>query len=399
MLRKKLLKKRSSSSLSVRSLGTGEIAPSPDCRNGTDQQTDESSFVVRNFRGLRSKWVHCEHDERNKNGNDPCSTGKPASSGAKSLSKQDTFVSSTTDSDREETEEETGHDYDTTTDLAYHNASEKEGAELVRRALTPEEESAMPDEFMPLRHYRAEKGDVAKAIAAIKHTLQWRKEFHVDKIVSALEDDEAKKNGINNMESNDDEEEEEDLATILRKENETGKIYVRGYDKDGRAMMYMRPGRENTMHEDNNIHHLVFQIEKAVKCSQKNGHGKICLVIDYEGFHISKTPPMSTTKRTLDILQRHFCERMYRAYICNPPFVFRSFYAVIKPFVDPVTKEKICWCVGQKGMDQVVEDVGGPAKAETQLEKCCGGGGEKLRDFDSEEYMRLPLTVAFDEKV
>ena len=47
--------------------------------------------------------------------------------------------------------------YDSTTDLAYHDSSEREGAELIRRALTPEEESAMPDNFMPLRHYRAEK--------------------------------------------------------------------------------------------------------------------------------------------------------------------------------------------------------------------------------------------------
>ena len=70
------------------------------------------------------------------------------------------------------------------------------------------------------------QGDVAKAITKIKNTLRWRKEFQVDKIVSALEDD-AKgtpKSG-------------EDFAAILRKENETGKIYVRGYDKDGRAMM------------------------------------------------------------------------------------------------------------------------------------------------------------------
>jgi hypothetical protein len=193
------------------------------------------------------------------------------------------------------------------------------------------------------------------------------------------------------------EEDEVDYAAILREENETGKIYVRGYDKDGRAMMYMRPGRENTMDEDNNMRHLVFQLEKAVACSTKNGHGKICLVIDYDGFAISKTPPMSASKRTLNILQDHFCERMYRAYICNPPFVFRSFYAMIKPFVDPVTKQKVCWCVGKKGLDQVVEDVGGPEKAEGQLEKCFGGAGN-IRSFDSVEYNLLPLNVAFDEK-
>ena len=162
-------------------------------------------------------------------------------------------------------------------------------------------------------------------------------------------------------------------------------------------MMYMRPGNENTLHENNNMRHLVFQIEKAVACSVKNGHGKICLVIDYDGFSITKTPSMSASKRTLSILQDHYCERMYRAYICNPPFVFRSFYNVIKPFVDPVTKQKVCWCVGKNGLDQIVEDVGGQDKADVLLEACLGGGD--VRDFDSVEYNLLPLNMAFDEGV
>ena len=81
---------------------------------------------------------------------------------------------------------------------------------------------------------------------------------------------------------------------------------------------------------------------------------------------------------------------MYRAYICNPPIVFRSFYAVIKPFVDPVTQQKVCFVVGKKGMKQVVDDVGGPDIANRQLEKCCGGSGN-ARDFDTKEYMKFLL--------
>ena len=241
--------------------------------------------------------------------------------------------------------------------------------------------------------FLAIQGDVAKATNAIKHTLEWRKEFQVDRLVSALDDDSTNKNDKLNKN-----EQDEDFAAILRKENETGKIYVRGYDKDGRSMMYMRPGNENTMDENNNMRHLVFQIEKAIACSQKNGHGKICLVIDYEGFSITKTPSMSASKRTLTILQQHFCERMHRAYICNPPFVFRSFYAMIKPFVDPVPRQKVCWCVGRKGLDQVINDVGGIEKAAKQLERCFGGV-ETLRDFNSVEYNQLPLSIAFDENV
>lgn len=161
--------------------------------------------------------------------------------------------------------------------------------------------------------------------------------------------------------------------------------------------MYMRPGNENTMNEENNMRHLAFQIEKAVACSNKNGHGKICLVIDYEGFTLAKAPPMSTTKRTLDMLQRHYAERMYRAYVCNPPLYFRSFWALIKPFVDPITKQKVCFCSGKKGLQQIVDDMGGPDKAQLHLERCAGGVGT-LRPFDNLEYLHQPFNVAFDEK-
>jgi hypothetical protein len=234
------------------------------------------------------------------------------------------------------------------------------------------------------------KSDITKAIHSVKSTLAWRKEFQIDKIVSAFAPNKSLTAVVAQGE-------QPDFAAILTKETETGKIYTRGYDKDGRACMYMRPGRENTMNEENNMMHLAFQIEKAVACSQKNGHGKICLIIDYEGFTLSKAPPMSTTRRTLDMLQKHYAERMYRAYVCNPPLYFRSFWALIKPFVDPITKQKVCFCCGREGLQQIVDDMGGPEKAKLHLEKCAGGV-EALRCFDNVEYLNLPLHVAFDEK-
>mmetsp|Transcript_42707 Transcript_42707/g.48518 ORF Transcript_42707/g.48518 Transcript_42707/m.48518 type:complete len:396 (-) Transcript_42707:17-1204(-) len=363
------------SSCVKRSLGTGIIERSPLKSNSAIPYIDN---------------VHNDRDNHNvvrlRQNNNPSTTSVSSSSSSISV-------------------------FDTTTDLSYHDRLEQEKSESILNSLTQDEQSSIPDKFMPLRHYRAEKGDSSKAVDAIKLTLAWRKEFEVDRIIRALEDgDDDNTNGTNHvmksathshsdMRSNDEKSVmTTDFATILRKENETGKIYVRGHDKDGRAMMYMRPGNENTMHENNNMRHLVFQIEKAVRCSQKNGFGKICLVIDYEGFKMSKTPPISTTKRTLEILQRHYCERMYRMYICNPPFVFRSFYALIKPFVDPVTKQKVCFCVGEEGLQQIVDDVGGKVLARRQLEKCCGGDGN-VRTFNSTEYMRLPLAIAFDEDV
>ena len=167
---------------------------------------------------------------------------------------------------------------------------------------------------MPLRHYRAEKGNVNEAIRKIKLTLKWREEFNVEEIKRCFDTEYIK--GL----SADKQQELNQLADIIAYENETGKIYVRGYDKQGRAILYLTPGRENSNNELNQMRHLVYHLERAIAATRsKSGREKVCIVIGYEGFKLSNAPPISTTKYTLNILQGMYPERMFRAYICDPP--------------------------------------------------------------------------------
>jgi len=267
----------------------------------------------------------------------------------------------------------------TNADFEFDNADEVEGVNEIIAALTLEEQESIADEHMPIRHYRAEKGDTKKAIDSIKLSIAWRKEFGVTDLVQCFE-----RNGNS------------ELANVIRKENETGKMYVRGHDKEGRALLYMRPGKENTTDEESQLRHLVWQLEKAIACSKKKNMDKVCLLIDFDGFKMKQAPPMATCKKIIHILQAHYPERMYRAYVCNPPFIFRSLWAMIRPFVDPVTKQKVCFCNGKTGLAQIVEDMGGDDEAQ-HLEACAGGPEDK-KPFDSKEYLALPFNTTFDEK-
>ena len=98
---------------------------------------------------------------------------------------------------------------------------------------------------------------------------------------------------------------------------------------------------------------------------------------------------MSTSKFTLDILQKHYPERMFKAYILNPPFVFRTFWAIIKPFIDPITKEKIEFCHGKQGAEIVARrfDL-------NSVEPCAGGKERNTKEFKSEEYLALKFPEA-----
>jgi hypothetical protein len=146
---------------------------------------------------------------------------------------------------------------------------------------------------------------VTKATASIKGTIAWRAEFGVTKIVECCN----QRAGQGNPE----------MAAMMQKEINTGKMYVRGYDISGRAILYMRPVNQIASDEDSDMKHLVFQLEKAIACSFQNKKAKICFIIDYEGFKLRHAPPMSTARLTSNILQKHYPERLFRIYLCNRP--------------------------------------------------------------------------------
>ena len=74
----------------------------------------------------------------------------------------------------------------------------------------------------------------------------------------------------------------------------------------------------------------------------------------------------------------------------------RTFWSLIRPFVDPTTKEKIVFCHGKKGLEQIVNDVG-TINREKYLEKCAGGV-DTLPPVLSKEYLTLPFHMTFGEE-
>lgn len=376
----------------------------------------------------------------------------------------DSSSSSTTGSSEEEEEDDGDHDDDNVRWLGgepclLDATEEMEGVRKILCALSTQERKQMSDDIaMPVRHFRAEKGHTDLAIKKIKEALHWRRNFGLEELIQqshhAATNKATTKSSTNGEDNNNNNNE---VKEMLSRENDTGKLYVRGYDSNGRALLYMRPGRENTTHESNQMRHLVWNLEKAIACTAKrsvqlmmtrqqqqqgqqqqqqeennNNNSifttddkqppsppspqpleKVTLLIDYEGFSFRNMPPLSTSRYTLDILQKYYPERMHRAYILNPPAVFRTFWTIIRPFIDPVTKEKIVFCCSpppsgrrrQQQKEKGGEGGGGglapllAAVGDAHADKLepVAGGTKKIRDFCSIEYLRLPFAVSFDE--
>jgi hypothetical protein len=190
-----------------------------------------------------------------------------------------------------------------------------------------------------------------------------------------------------------------EFRAMMLQENETGKMYTRASDKTGRAALYMRPHFENTHIPLNNMRHLVYQLERAcaVTHTQSIKKGgvpleKINLMIDFGGFRIRDSPPMSTTKWTIDILQNHYPERLHRAYILNPGLVFRVFIPMVRPFLDPVTKDKVCLCSGPTNTKMLI----GRDYDIRHVEVAAGGAEGAVKDFESRIYLEdIPFNLPY----
>ncbi|KIM32396.1 hypothetical protein M408DRAFT_63046 [Serendipita vermifera MAFF 305830] len=126
----------------------------------------------------------------------------------------------------------------------------------------------------------------------------------------------------------------------VRVESETGKIILNGFDINGRPIITMHPGRENTKTSDRQLRHLVYVLERAIDLMPP-GQDTIMIVVDYRSATLRTSPPISQAAKVLTILQHHYAERLGRAIVMNLPFILSFFYKGISPFLDPVTRDKM----------------------------------------------------------
>ncbi|MQM06983.1 hypothetical protein Taro_039821 [Colocasia esculenta] len=124
-------------------------------------------------------------------------------------------------------------------------------------------------------------------------------------------------------------------------EGETGKVYRATFqDSMGRTVLVLRPGKQNTSSHDNQLRHLVYLIENAI-LNLPEGQEQMVWLIDFTGWSLTKAVPIRTARETANILQSHYPERLFSAFLYNPPRIFETFWKIVKYFLDPKTFQKV----------------------------------------------------------
>lgn len=124
-------------------------------------------------------------------------------------------------------------------------------------------------------------------------------------------------------------------------EGETGKVYRANFkDKEGRTVLVLRPGRQNTSSHGNQLRHLVYLLENAI-LNLPDDQEQMMWLIDFNGWSITNSVPVKTARETVNILQSHYPERLGAAFLYNPPRIFEAFWKIVKYFLDPKTFQKV----------------------------------------------------------
>ncbi|GJJ08568.1 hypothetical protein Clacol_002787 [Clathrus columnatus] len=162
---------------------------------------------------------------------------------------------------------------------------------------------------------RATKWDVNEAQKRLEDTLQWRREFGIYDITP------------------------EDIEP----EAVTGKEVLLGYDNKKQPMFYMFPSRQNTEESPRQIQFTFYFFELSMDLM----------------------PPG---------IEAHYPERLGYAYISNVPFLVRTFFTLISPFIDPISREKMKFNPkviedGYINPDQLIKEWGGQIDFEYKHEE------------------------------
>jgi hypothetical protein len=131
----------------------------------------------------------------------------------------------------------------------------------------------------------------------------------------------------------------------MKKENETGKIYIPGLDKWHRPILVFDNTVQNNNSVDAQMLFLGWYLELAAKFMNDNAD-KYLVFIHLEHFSIFNAPPFSACRETINILSNFYAERLGHCIVYKPSIIFTSFFNAIKHFLDPITVAKIIFITG-----------------------------------------------------
>lgn len=232
------------------------------------------------------------------------------------------------------------------------------------------------------RYLQSKKGNIELATIKIRQTLQFRKEYDIEGLMKAFQQDD-----------HDDNKPHHDYARHLHEHLSEKKFYVQGFDKQGRSTLFFVPRHTQGFDKEWHIKEALYSIERAIACSRCSD-STINAVVDFAGFSITQhAPPLEIGKEFLTILRSHYAGQIHKIFLLDCPTSFFILWKLLSQFVGTDTRDKIEFISGDASKAKLLSlyDI-----EEMPPFMCVGGG--KVREFNVEEYLfEQSFDEAFDE--
>ena len=138
-------------------------------------------------------------------------------------------------------------------------------------------------------------------------------------------------------------------------------------------------------------------LERALACTERKTKGvktKVVMFFDYNQYAMKNSPPVAMVHSLLSNLRDHFPECLEHVFLVDTPFVFRAFWAIVKHFLDPVTKDLVQFVTGEEQKGQL-RDLVDADQAMPFMFK----GGEDAAEIDMKRFFYdVPFDQVYGEK-
>jgi CRAL/TRIO domain len=128
-------------------------------------------------------------------------------------------------------------------------------------------------------------------------------------------------------------------------------MVVRGHDRHKRAVFMKMARQAPSTDEQAYFLAQLYLLERAIAATEVTSRGtqeKVTVIFDFYNYSSSNSPPFTTVRKTLNLLQRFYPERLAKLLILDPPFWVRGVYAAVSPLLAPETRERITLVTGTR---------------------------------------------------
>eukprot|EP00934_Nitzschia_sp_Nitz4_P006572 Nitzschia sp. Nitz4//scaffold10_size219509//216594//217580//NITZ4_001469-RA/size219509-processed-gene-0.107-mRNA-1//1//CDS//3329533043//6562//frame0 len=243
---------------------------------------------------------------------------------------------------------------------------------------------------MAMRHLSSKKGNYDVAMEKFKACIAFRKEKDLDGIRLCFQADQL-----------DLDHETRTRYAEYRRQLEvrmlSGRVYVCGYDKQGRAIYTIYAARAKDYDTEWFLKESLYNFERALACTERESGGmeqNLTVIGNYTGFQSKNAAPMSISHQFLDCLRQNYPGRVKRVFLLNTPSSFMFFWSLLKPFIGTDTRKKIQFIANEKQRKAAFSDLLHVDQAAPWMLE----GGLKDKEFDSFKYLtEAPFDTAFDQ--